>query len=262
MLRLDKNKIISFGESLFLSNDRYADMFEGLPASKAIVPIVTDKFGNLTTSSAVLIKYREKILLLTALHCIDKSDCCERSANFFDEGIGELSNVDWCFCEGFDFAFACLDNVDAKRIIEKKQYFELPSFQDISKASGTSRQYFLSVGYPVSRNKKIKQKKEIKREKVFLEQSIKKSSGDEIFCEYDRDNFFMPDGEKIKEAFHPLGMSGGALIHLNTVYDAAIEIKPNFMLAGIITKYRKDKQMLVSTNMFVIKNVIKSYFKG
>ena len=261
MLRLDKNKIISFGESLFLSNDRYADMFEGLTASKAIVPIVTDKFGNLTTSSAVLIKYREKILLLTALHCIDKSDYCERSVNFFDEGIGELSNVDWCFCEDFDFAFACLDNVDAKRIIEKKQYFELPSFQGISKVSGTSRQYFLSVGYPVSRNKKIKTKG-IKREKIFLEQSIKKSSNDEIFCEYDRSNFFKPDGGGIKEMFHPLGMSGGALIHLNTVYDAAIEMKSNFMIAGIITKYCKDKQMLVSTNMFVIKNVIENYFRG
>lgn len=251
-------KIISPIESLILSNQLYAQQWNALPESKANIPIFTDIHGKLEVATISIVECDGQYYFLTASHCLDES----KHQNIRLEVDLDVSiNIDeWVLLEEFDIAFCQLANDIKHHVIEHVKYMRIPSYDVILKQS-TGHRHFFMVGFPASKNKKIKHSKEVSRYVTYLLEREDIQTGNVIYCSFNEENYYNEDGNSIQRHHSPKGNSGGPLIYVTDFEQALVEGDANFTFSGILIESSASKKnVLKFASAMLLRNILKQKY--
>lgn len=241
---------------------------------KAVRPLyyATDEQRPAQLGSCVLVRYRQRSLLITAAHVIDNNT----TTSLYLPAKGTLTKLEGSGVattapngdrrrDRLDFAIIELpqklvDHLDDVTFIEEK---------DIGSSLVDSRgRGFMALGYPNSRNKKIDHKTRKIRPRVYsygatavqdpgFLTKLAVSGDDHLLFAYEKKSRD-PDGT-IVSAVAPIGMSGGALVdlgNLSTPYSIAGAVVPNFSLAGLLIEFHHAERRVVAVKMQTVLSVL------
>lgn len=214
--------------------------------------------------SAVLISYKDRHLILTAAHVVDeaKNAALHISAN---GGLALLEGDVWQTVrpkggrkeDKFDFA---LWPVSPKLLKQLGPARFLSAEEMVRSPIGTKGHCYLAVGFPNSKQKKIRKLKAIANRWQLMCTAFDGcpfppecgfSAQTHLFLKFDKKFSTDKDWKRVN-SLDPRGVSGGAVLDLGKLSDVeslAKPARPEGRLIGIAIEYHKDRGIIVVTRL-------------